>query len=330
MPTPIARRSLITLLGGAAAAWPLSVRAQERGAVRRIGLLIFGREYDPNPKLWATVFEGELQKLGWFDDRNMHIDFRLARDSSSVQASAKELVGLTPDLIVVHSSPGLGAVQQQTKTIPLVFVAVGDPVANGFVKSIATPEGNTTGFTNLFPSIGGKWLELLKQAAPHIEHVGLLFNPDLLFGESYIVTIEASASSFGVPVIRMPYRNVTELQSAAAAVAAKPNGGIILVPPVSDYPTEFIHQMQRDQLASISNAKSFVIDGGLMSYGADNSDLFRRAASYVDRILHGEKVSNLPVQFPTKFEMALNMKTAKVMGLNIPETLRALATDVIE
>jgi len=330
MPTTIARRNLIALLGGAAAAWPLAVGAQERGAARRIGLLIFGREFDPIPKLWTTVFEEELQKLGWFDGRNLHIDLRLATDPSSIQASAKELVSLAPDLIVVHSSPGLGAVQQQTKTIPLVFVAVGDPVANGFVKSIANPEGNTTGFTNLVPSIGGKWLELLKKAAPHVNRVGLLFNPDLLFSESYLVTIEASASSLGVPVVRMPYRNGIELQNAATAVATKPNGGIILVPPVSDYPTEFIYQLQRDRLASISNAKSFVIDGGLMSYGADNADLFRRAASYVDRILRGDKVGSLPVQFPTKFEMVLNMKTAAVMGLTIPETLRALANDVIE
>jgi putative ABC transport system substrate-binding protein len=258
------------------------------------------------------------------------MDLRFAEDTSDIQALAKELVNLAPDLILVHSSPGTNAIQQQTKTIPIVFVAVGDPIANGFVKSIARPEGNATGFTNLFPSIGGKWLELLKEAAPHIDRVGMLFNPELLFSGTYLPSIEATALSLGVQAVRAPYRNTAELEHEAAAIAAKPNGGVILVPPLSTYPREFILQLEQDRLPAISNAKSFVSAGGLMSYGADNADLFRRAASYVDRILHGEKVSDLPIQFPTKFEMALNLKTAKAMGLSLSPTLHALATDMIE
>jgi putative tryptophan/tyrosine transport system substrate-binding protein len=330
MPKSIARRSLISLLGGAAATSPFGANAQERSGVRRIGMLVLGRAYDPIPKLWVAAFKEELLKYDWFVDRNLRIDFRLAMSPESIEAYAKELVGLGPELIVAHSSPGLGAVQQQTKTIPIVFVAVGDPVANGFVSSIAHPGGNTTGFTNLVPSIGGKWLELLKTVDPRVDRVGLLFNPDLLFAESYLALIEASTAPFGVQVMRMPYRDVSGLQSATAAIAAKPNGGIILVPPISDYPSEFIYELVRNRLPSVSNAKTFVVAGGLMSYGADNVELFRQAATYVDRILRGEKAANLPVQFPTRFEMALNMRTAKSMELPIPATLRALATDIVE
>jgi putative ABC transport system substrate-binding protein len=330
MPSTIVRRNFVMLLGGATVAWPLVVRAQQRNGIRQIGVLIFGSESDPALKLWVTVFEEELQRLGWFADRNSRIELRFAADPSSVQASAKELVNLTPDLILAHSSPGFSAIQQQNKTIPIVFVAVGDPVANGFVKNIARPEGNATGFTNLFPSIGGKWLELLMEAAPHIAHVGVLFNSELLFGKAYLASIEVTAQSLGVHVISVPYNNETELTNAVDAIAASPNGGLILVPPFGGYPPQFIFQLERDRLPAISNLKSFVVAGGLMSYGADNADLFRRAASYVDRILRGEKLSNLPVQFPTKFEMALNLRTAKAIGLTLPPRLRALATDVIE
>ena len=260
----------------------------------------------------------------------MRIDLRFVSDPNAIQAAAKDIIKLSPDVILVHSSPMTGVVRQQTKLIPIVFVAVGDPVANRFVEDIARPEGNVTGITNLFPTIGGKWLQLLKEAAPRTERVALLFNPKLLFSETYFASIEATASSLGVQVKRTPYQDAAELIHEVDAMAASPNGALILLPPFGDYPKQFISRLEQHRLPSISNLKSFAVAGGLMSYGADNVDLFQRAASYVDRILRGEKPRDLPVQFPTKFEMTINLKTAKAIDLTMPPTLRALATDVIE
>jgi putative tryptophan/tyrosine transport system substrate-binding protein len=326
----IARRNFITLLGGATAAWPLVVRAQQHGEVRRIGVLILSSESDPIPRIWVAAFREGLQKLGWFHDRNLRIDQRFAADPSSIRASAEELVNLTPDVILVHSSPGTSAVRQWTKSIPIVFVAVGDPLANGIVENVARPGGNVTGFTNLMPSIGGKWLELLKEAAPRITRVGLLFNPEFFFSNTYFASIEATASRLAVQVIRVPYRNTIELVDAADAIGAEPNGGLIVLPPVSVYPTQFIYRLEQLRMPAISNVKSFANAGGLMSYGADNTDLFRRASSYVDRILRGDKPGELPVQFPTKFEMVLNLKAARALGLTLPWTMPAVATEVID
>jgi putative ABC transport system substrate-binding protein len=247
-----------------------------------------------------------------------------------MQACAEELVNLAPDLILVHSSPGTSVIRQRTKTIPIVFVAVGDPLANGIVESVTRPGGNVTGITNLVPSIGGKWLGLLKEAAPRIARVGLLFNPEFFYSNTYFASIEATASKLAVQVIRVPYRNAAELVSAADAIGAEPNGGLIMLPPVSVYPTQFIFRLEQNRLPAISNVKTFANAGGLMSYGADNADLFRRASSYVDRILRGDRPSDLPVQFPTKFEMVINLKAAKALGLTVPWPLLAVATEVIE
>jgi len=323
----VARRTFIALIGGGAA-WPVALRAQQRGKVRRVGVLMFGSESDPILRSWAASFQDGLQKLGWSEDRNLRVDRRFAADSSDMQIAARELMKSAPDLILVHSSPGVNAIRQLTKTIPVVFVAVGDPVANGFVSSIAHPQGNITGFTNLFPSIGGKWLELLKEAAPRIKQVSLLFNPDLQFGTTYFDTIEGTASQLAVQVVRSPYHSEADLE--ATANTAGPDAGLILLPPFDVYRPEFITLLKQKRLPAISHLNAFVSDGGLMSYGADNADLFRRAATYVDRIFHGEKPSDLPVQFPDKFDLALNLKTAKAMDLEMPVTLRALATEVIE
>jgi putative ABC transport system substrate-binding protein len=331
MAITLARRRVISLLGGGVAAWALPARAQQpREGTRRLGVLILGSENDAIQKSWAAALQNGLETLGWVDRQNLRIDLRFASDPGGIQAAAKDIVGLSPDVVLVHSSPVTGAVLQQTKSIPIVFVAVGDPVANRFVDDIARPEGNVTGITNLFPSIGGKWLQLLKEAAPRTERVALLFNPKLFFSESYFASIEATATSLGVQTKRTPYLDSTELIREVDAMAAIPNGALILLPPFGVYPKPFISRLEQYRLPSISNLKSFAIAGGLMSYGADNSDLFRRAASYVDRILRGEKPRDLPVQFPTKFEMALNLKAAKALNLTVPPTLRALATDVIE
>jgi len=317
----------MALLGGAAA-WPLAARAQPRA--RQIGVLMLGNEGDQVSRIRIAAFKDALQRLGWVDDRNLRITIRFAAGPSSIQASAEELVNLAPDLLLVHSSPAIEVVRHLTKTIPVVFVAVGDPLANGIVENIARPGGNLTGFTNLVPSIGGKWLELLKQAAPRIARVGLLFNPDLFFGQAYFSSIEATGTKLGVQVIRAPYRNLAELVAAADAMGAEPDGGLIVLPPVSASLAQLVSRLRQNRLPAVSNIRAFAAAGGLMSYGADTADLFRRSSSYVNRILRGEKPGNLAVQFPTKFEMVLNMKAAKALGLKIPWPLSVAATEVIE
>jgi ABC-type uncharacterized transport system substrate-binding protein len=326
---PLQRRRFVALLGGAAA-WPLAARAQQPASVRRIGVLILGSESDPNSTARVTAMHEGLQKQGWFDGRNLHVDLRFAANPGSIRAFADELVNLAPDVILVHSSTATSMVRQRTKTIPLVFVAVGDPLANGIVESIARPQGNITGFTNLVPTIGGKWLELLKQAAPRLARAGLLFNPDLFFSQTYFASIEATGSKLGIQVIRKPYRNSSELVAAVDTMAAEPDGGLIVLPPIGEYPAQLISRVEQNRLPTISNVRSFPAAGGLMSYGADTNDLFRRASSYVDRILRGEKPGDLAVQFPTKFEMVLNLGAAKALGLTIPWALSAVADEVIE
>jgi putative ABC transport system substrate-binding protein len=323
------RRGVIGLLGGAAA-WPLTARAQQRGGVRRIGVFILGTETNPVPRSWVAAFQEGLQELGWFDGRNVRIDVRFATESRGIHAAADELLALAPDLILSHSSPGTTVIRDRTTTIPVVFVAAGDPLANGIVESIARPGRNITGFTNLTPSFGGKWLELLKEAMPAITRVGLLFNPDLFFSKTYFESIEATAATLAVEVVRVPYRNAEELVAAADMIGAEPNRGVIVVPPIGVYPPQFFRRLEERRLPAIGNVKAFAAAGGLMSYGADNADLFRRSATYVDRILRGDRPGDLPVQFPTRFEMVLNLKTAKAIGLTLPSALSAQATDVIE
>jgi putative tryptophan/tyrosine transport system substrate-binding protein len=323
------RRGVIGLLGGAAA-WPLAARAQQRGGVRRIGVFILGTETNPVARSWVAAFQEGLQELGWFDGRNVRIDVRFATESRGVHAAADELVALAPDLILSHSSPGTTVIRDRTKTIPVVFVAAGDPLANGIVESIARPGGNVTGFTNLTPSFGGKWLELLKEAMPAINRVGLLFNPELFFSKTYFESIEATAKTWAVEVVRVPYRNADELVAAVDMIGAEPNHGVIVVPPIGVYPPQFFRRLEERRLPAIGNVKAFAAAGGLMSYGADNADLFRRSATYVDRILRGDRPGDLPVQFPTRFEMVINLKTAKAIGLTVPSALSAQATEVIE
>jgi ABC-type uncharacterized transport system substrate-binding protein len=329
--TALSRRRVIAFLGGSVATFVLPARAQQqRRRMSRVGVIVFGSENDATQRRWIESFRDGLRELGWFEYRNVQVDIRFAPDVGRAQAAAAELVKLSPDVILVHSSPATRVVQQQTKTIPIVFVAVGDPVANRFVEDIARPEGNVTGITNLFPSIGGKWLQLLKEAAPRTERAALIFNPRLAFSEPYVPSIEETALSLGVRVQRIPYQNAAELIREVDAFATGPNGALIMLPPFATYPLEFMARLDQHRLPSISNLRSFANAGGLMSYGADNVDLFQRAASYVDRILRGEKPRNLPVQFPTKFEMVLNLRAAKAIGLAVPPTLRSLATELID
>ena len=337
------RREFITLLGGAAAApsmlLPRAARAQQDGRVRRIAVLDGSPSTERGPVGQADLaaFREALTKLGWIEGRNLRIDLRAGvLDLNGFRAAAAELIGLAPDVIVTRSAQATRAMQQQTKSIPIIFSGVGgDPVTAGIVGSIARPEGNTTGFTNSFSSISGKWMELLKEAAPRIARVALIFNPEsspnFARGGGYGPAIEAAAPVLGVQLINTPVRDAVELVRAVDAFAGEQNVGLLWVPsPVTFNRELLIRLAAQHRLPAIYDHRSWVTEGGLMSYGSNQTDLYRSAASYVDRILRGAKVSELPVQFPTKFELVINLKTAKAMGLAIPEAFLLRADEVIE
>jgi putative ABC transport system substrate-binding protein len=325
------RREFITLIGGVAA-WPLEVRAQQDGRVRRVGMLQSASEDDPVMQAYMAAWRQELAKLGWVEGRNLRIDLRHTHgDLDLTRAYAAELVGFDPDVISVGGQVGTRLLQLQTQTIPLVFVQVGDPVANGLVRSLARPDGNTTGITNLYASIAGKWVELLREAAPSVARVALVFNPDAA-PESYLTSIETAASALGVPAIRTKVRNPLDVVRALDAFAAEPNGGLIGIPPFGAAATRdmIIRLGTEHRLPSIYSGRFEVATGGMMAYGTDAVDLYRRAASYVDRILRGAKPGDLPVQYPTQFNLVINLKIAKTIGLTIPQTLLLRADELIE
>jgi putative ABC transport system substrate-binding protein len=329
------RREFIALLGGATA-WPLAARAQQQGVrVRRVGFLRPGGANSPEGSRYVSLFAQGLEELGWVNGRNLRMEVRWAEGNlERMKMLARELVSLEPDVLVVTSGPATKVLQQETRTIPIVFVFAGDPIANGLVASINRPEGNTTGVTDLFPEIGGKWVQLLKEAVPSLGRVALVFNPDF-HNEVTLAAIEGAAARLGVKPIRTIVRDSAEIGPGLDAFAAEPNGGIIPVPPVPALPSavEFINQAAlRHRLPTILNNRTFVAaDGALMSYGADISDLFRRGGpDYVNRILRGAKPNDLPVQFSTKFELVVNLRTAKAIGLTVPPTVVALADEVIE
>jgi len=332
------RREFITLLGGAAAAaWPLAARAQQGERMRRVGVLMAGAEGDPDQKANLAVLWEGLAKLGWVEGRILRFDVRFgAGDLARIRASAAELVGLAPEVIVVAGTTAATiAVQQQTKTIPIVFTQGGDPVVNGLVRSLARPEGNTTGFSNFEPTIAGKWLELLKEAAPRVNKVALLFNSELSLtavGPAYISSIEAAAPTFSVQTVKLPVRDAIDIVRGIDVFAAEPNGGLIMLPPPPQGANRdtIIRLAVQHRLPAIYANRDNAAAGGLISYGSDLADQYRRAASYVDRLLRGAKVSELPVQFPTKFELVINLKTAKAIGLTIPEAFLLRADELIE
>jgi putative ABC transport system substrate-binding protein len=328
----VKRRDFITLLGGAAAAWPIMARAQQ---VRRIGALAIEPESDPGSrKGWAALREG-LAKLGWIEGRNLRTEYRLGSgDLDRIRSDAAELVGLALDVIVVSGGVAVRAVQRETQTIPIVFTQGGDPAATGLVRDIARPEGNTTGFSAVEPSIAGKWLALLKEAAPQVTRVAVLFNPEISqTGLSYIASIEAAAPALMVEVMKAPVHDAVDIVRALDAFAAMPNGGLLVLPPLptgANLNAILRLAMQHRLPAVYPNGEPLAAAGGLISYGADTLDRYRRAASYVDRLLRGAKVADLPVQFPTKFDLAINLKTAKAIGLSLPPALLARADEVIE
>jgi putative ABC transport system substrate-binding protein len=325
----ILRRDFITLLGGAAA-WPIAVRAQgER--VRRIGVLAGSTAEDSATRANLTALREGLAKLGWIEGRNLRIDLRFTgSDPDRMQAYAVELVSLSNEVIITTSFPATRAAQGHTKTVPIVFTAGTDPATNDLLQNIVRPEGNTTGFTSAVDSLSSKWLELLKEAAPHITRVALVFNPETV-NVGYFRPIEAAASRLRVQALKTPVRDPLEMVRAIDAFAAEPNGGLLVVPVLPENSYQMLHRVAaQHRLPDIHTNRRGVAGGGLMSYGADFPDNYRRAATYVDRLLRGAKVSELPVQFPTKFELIVNLKVATAIGLDIPQTLLGRADEVIE
>ena len=326
------RREFITLLGGAAAAWSVAARAQQGGRSRRVGVLMSTAADDPESLLRVSAFAQGLGELGWSVGRNLQIDYRWgAGDSERFRRSATELVGLAPDVILANSSFSVLAVQQATRVVPIVFVGVADPVGSGFVSSLARPGGNTTGFTLFEFSIGAKWLELLKEIAPSVTQVAVLRDHRTPAGIGQFSAIQTVASSFRAELFPVGLDDIQGIDQAVSVVR-KPTGGIIVTasPTATDRRELIIEMAARQQLPAVYTAYSFVSAGGLISYGPDRIISFRRAAGYIDRIFKGEKPTDLPVQHPTKYELAVNLKTAKSLGLEVPATVLARADEVIE
>jgi putative tryptophan/tyrosine transport system substrate-binding protein len=327
------RREFIAGLGGAAVAWPPMARAQQGDRVRRIGVLMAGDENDPGPKTFASAFTQALADLGWTDGRNVRMDFRWAGgDINRIQAFAQELVGLQPDIIVTDLTPVTAALQRATRTIPIVFVTVSDPVGAGFVSNLPRPGGNVTGFINNEPTMAGKWLELLTMIAPGIGRAAIMFNPDTAPVSVFMASFETAARSLKTVPIIAPVHSDAEIETAIIALGREPGGGLVVLPDsfMSVHRAPIILAAARNNLPTVYNNSVFAKDGGLLSYGVDLVDLFRRAAPYVDRILRGAKPSELPAQYATKFELVINLNTAKSLGLTIPPNLLALADEVIE
>jgi putative tryptophan/tyrosine transport system substrate-binding protein len=330
----IARRQFISVLGGTAI-WPLTAHAQQTDRIRRIGVLMAHAESDPEFEAYLAAFREGLQKLGWAEGRNIRIDIRWGAldDAEARLRLAKELVALEPDVILTQNTPPTASMLQQTRTIPIVFVIVTDPVGSGFVESLPRPGGNATGFTIMEPTMSGKWLGLLKEVAPRVNRAAFLFNPATApYVDYYLNPFKAAATTFGVDVILAPVHDPAELETVIAAQAREPNGGLILIPDgfLNVHRDEIISLAARYRLPAIYPWRFFAEHGGLLSYGSEQGDEFRLAATYVDRILKGEKPRELPVQAPVKFELVVNLKTAKALGLTIPAGVLSIADAVIE
>jgi putative ABC transport system substrate-binding protein len=328
------RREFITLLGGASVAWPLAARAQQGEGVRRLGVLGNLAESDPLARSQTIALEQSLQKLGWAVDRNLRIDYRFAAaDVARMPKLASELVALKPDVLLASNTPTLTALQQSTGTIPIVFVTVADPVGGGFVQSVAKPGGNITGFMPVEPPLGGKWLSLLKEVAPSVTRAAVLFNPETApYAGAFMRSAEAAAPSLGVKLTPAPIRNAAEIETALAALAREPGGGLVIMAESTTavHRARIISLASKHRLPAIYPYAFFAKDGGLMSYGTDSIDIWRQAASYINAILRGAKPADLPVQAATKYELVINLKTAKALGLELPLSLLTRVDEVIE
>jgi putative ABC transport system substrate-binding protein len=329
----VKRRAFITLLGGAAA-WPLAARAQQSERVRRIGVLTAGTDAnDPDAQARNAVLVQTLQQLGWVEGRNLRIDYLWGEGLANViRKQAAELVALAPDVILSSGTSALGTLLQATRTVPIVFVNVSDPVGSGFVDSLSRPGGNATGFMQFEYSLSGKWLELLKQIAPGVTRAAVLRDSALTSGIGQFAVIQSVASSVGVEVSPINVRDAGEIERAIAAFARSPNGGLVVTSSALAvrHRELIIALAARHKLPAIYYRRYCIASGGLVSYGYDLPDQYRRAAAYLDRVLKGEKPADLPVQAPTRYELVINLKTAKTLGLDIPATVLARADEVIE
>jgi putative ABC transport system substrate-binding protein len=325
------RRQFVAGLVGAAA-WPLAARAQQGDRVRRIGVLMGGDENNPVSKPRFSAFTQALADLGWTDGRTVRIDLRWhGDDASRIRAVARELVNLRPDIIFANSTAATAALQRETTTVPIVFAGLSDPVASGIVPRLDRPGGNITGFAVLETSMGGKWLELLAEIAPGLKRAAIMFSPETSTASLYMPSLETAAGSLKVAAVIAPVHDEGEIETAIIALGREPGGGLVVLPDLFT----LVHRAPiistaRNNVPAVYWDSFFARDGGLLSYGVDPVDIPRRAASYVDRILRGAKPAELPVQFPTKFEMVVNLKTAKALGLTVPQSILLRADEVIQ
>jgi putative ABC transport system substrate-binding protein len=326
------RRELIALLGTTAAvAWPLWARAQQAERLRRIGVLT-GRSNDAETQEWIEALKQRLDERAWRDGRNVRVDIRGGSDVERWEAYAGELVASAPDVIVAVGNPGVAALRRQTQSIPIVFALVGDPVGSGFVDSLARPAGNVTGFMHFEPAIGGKWLEMLKEIAPSIRRVLVLLLPEVKANVDFARAAQAAGVTYNVAVSSIGVHDARDIEHAVTTFAGEPDGGLIALPnPVTGNNRALVAELAiRSRLPAIGAFRYMAASGVLASYGIDIPDVFRNTGEYVDRILKGEKTADLPVQAPTKFELLINLKTAKALGLTVPPMLLARADEVIE
>ena len=328
------RRAFISLLGGAVVAWPLAARAQRGERVRRIAVLMSNVEDDPEAQARTAAFRQGLQELGWSEGQNLHVDWLWSGgDIGRIRGYATEVAALAPDLVVANGAANLSAIKEAIRSIPIVFVVVSDPVGQGFISSLGRPGGNITGFSFVEYSMFGKSLELLRQVAPAVTRVAFMFNPDTVpFYDRFLPSFETEARKHSVEVARARVRNEAEIDGAVAELAAAPGGGLIVPPDTYTLVHRglIVTSAARHRIPAIYSYRQVVKEGGLMSYGPETADIFRRSASYVDRILKGANPAELPAQAPTKFEFGVNLKTATTLGLLVPPTVLALADEVIE
>ena len=328
------RREFLGVLGGAAAAWPFAARAQQAERVRRVGVLVGFAESDPAVQSWLAAFRAALAKLGWKEGSNLQIELRWGGDDPDrMKKFAKELVNLRPDAILSVTTPVTGVLIRETQTIPIVLLNVADPIASGFVTSLARPGGNVTGFALYEPAMGGKWLELLKQVAPGVTRVALLYNPATSVPiKFYMASIQAAASAFAVQTSAAPVHSKDEIEDVIAAHASNPGAGLIVMPDLFNTVNRerIITLAARYRVPAIYFFRSFADSGGLLSYGGDFAEQYPQAAGYIDRILKGEKPADLPIQMPTKVALVINLKTANALGLDVPLQVQQRADEVIE
>jgi len=328
----IGRREFVALLASTAV-WPFAARAQHSERMRRIGVLMGLVANDPEAQSRVAAFENSLRELGWVKGRNLSIEYRWAGDGDGLRGHVAELLAMEPDLILANTTPVTAALQKQSRGVPIVFTQVSDPVGQGFVSNLAQPGGNLTGFTSFEFSIGTKWLEALKQTAPHVTRVLLMFNPQSApFADLFVRPVEAAAPNLSVAPIRAAVRDTNDVDRMFDALAGESNAGLMVLPDISmtNYREAIVALAARHRVPAIYPFRYFAVSGGLMSYGTNLSEVLWRAASYVDRILKGEKPADLPVQAPTKYELVINLKTARALGLEVPPTLLARAEEVIE